>query len=216
MSQTYGKTRWKRFAVVMVPTLVATAAVGVSVAQGALAASFSISGSQFKVSADSLDGTGFTQYGNVDVQVPSAKETADGQKTPNLVPVAVSGFKSAIIDNLCQSVAVATPIGTYTLTIHAGQDPANPVTADKLLIDMTDLKAKTATFTDINIGVADSKVSDGPIEASVVNNSPDGFAQEATSAKLTDVQQTAWATSAGTFNLNGMHLNIASGNTGCF
>jgi hypothetical protein len=215
MSQTFGKTRWRRFAVVMVPTLAATAAVGMSVAQGALAASFSISGSQFKVSADSLTGQGFTQYGNVDVQVPSNTEAAQGTKM-NYVPVAVSGFKTATIDNLCQSVAMATPIGTYTLTIHAGQDPSNPVTADTLLMDMTDLKAQTAEFTDINIGVADSQVSDGPIEATVQKASPDGFAQEATSAKLTGVQQTAWATSAGTFNLNGMHLSVASGDNGCF
>jgi len=214
MSQTFGKTRWRRFAVVMVPTLVATAAVGMSVAQGALAASFSISGSQFKVSADTLTGQGFTQYGNVDVQVPSTSEPA-GTKL-NWVPVAVSGFKHAEINNLCQSVAMQTPIGTYTLTIHAGQDPNNPVEADTLLMDMTDLKAQTAKFTDINIGVADSAVSDGPIEGTVQKATPDGFAQEATSATLTGVQQTAWATSAGSFELNGMHLSVASGDNGCF
>jgi Family of unknown function (DUF6230) len=209
MSQTYGKTRWKRFAVVMVPTLAATAAVGVSVAQGALAASFSVSGSQFKVSADSLTGQGFTQYGTVDAQ--------EGGK---YIPVAVSGFKSATINNLCQSVSVPLgPLGTYVLKITAGTDPKNPVTASGLFIDMTDLQAKTATFHGINIGVAEGAVSEGdvnPADKTTQFYNPGGFAQEATSADLTGVQQTAWATSAGTFALNGLHLSVNNTNSECF
>jgi len=209
MSQTFGKTRWKRFAVVMVPTLAVTAAVGVSVAQGALAASFSVSGSQFKVSADSLTGKGFTQYGTVDVQ-------SNSKGTTGYIPVAVSGFNSATIDNLCQSVVVPTPIGTYTLTITAGQEANNPVTASKLFIDMTDLKATTATFNNINIGVAVGAITKGPVNSGDNIGDGSGFAQEADSAVLTGVQQTAWATSAGTFSLNGMHLNLASGDHACF
>jgi hypothetical protein len=205
MSQTYGKTRWKRFAVVMVPTLAVTAAVGISVAQGALAASFSVSGSQFKVSAASLHGDGFTQYGTVD--------TIEGGQT---IPVAVSGFNSAVIHNLCQSVAL--PFG-FVLKINAGDDANNPVTASKLYIDMTDLQATTATFNDINIGVAEGAVSKGvvnPADSSKSTYSPAGFAQEATSADLTGVKQTAWATSAATFNLNGLHLSINNSNSECF
>ncbi|MGO4747485.1 cholesterol esterase, partial [Streptomyces sp. 2MCAF27] len=67
-SQARGGTRWKRFAVVMVPSVAATAAIGVALAQGALAASFSVSGQQFKVSADLLKGKGFVQYGTLDTQ----------------------------------------------------------------------------------------------------------------------------------------------------
>ena len=65
-SQVRGGTRWKRFAVVMVPSVAATAAIGVALAQGALAASFSVSGQSFKVTADRLDGAGFSQYGAID------------------------------------------------------------------------------------------------------------------------------------------------------
>jgi hypothetical protein len=210
MSQTYGKTRWKRFAVVMVPTLAVTAAVGISVAQGALAASFSVSGASFKVSADSLNGQGFVQYGTVDTQ--------EGNK---YVPVAVSGFQSATINNLCQSVSLPLgPLGTYVLKITAGQDSAHPVTASKLYIDMTDLQASTATFNNINIGVAEGAVSKGQVSPGDSSNAqfynPAGFAQEADSATLTGVQQTAWATSAGTFSLNGMHLSVNNSNSECF
>ncbi len=211
MSQSFGKTRWRRFAVVMVPTLAVTAAVGISVAQGALAASFSVSGTDFKVSADSLTGQNFVQYGTVDVQ-----------KGGKMIPVAVSGFGSAKISNLCQSVAVDLSqigLGTYVLKIQAGTDANNPVTASNLYIDMTDLQAQTATFNNINIGVAEGGVTKGTVssgDASSPFYSAGGFAQEADSATLTGVQQTAWATSAGTFSLNNMHLSINSTNNECF
>ena len=63
-SQVRGGTRWKRFAVVMVPSVAATAAMGVALAQGALAASFSVSGQSSRSRADKLVGEGFVQYGS--------------------------------------------------------------------------------------------------------------------------------------------------------
>jgi hypothetical protein len=212
MSQTFGKTRWKRFAVVMVPTLAATAAVGVSIAQGALAASFDVSGASFKVSAGELQGNGFTQYGTVDTVV----STTNGQKAP--LPVAVSGFNSATITNLCQSVDVPIPmLGDYTLKITAGGG-GTPVQASKLFIDMTDLQASTATFNNLDIGVAGGAITKGPVDQTSQGQQgfAGSFAQQATSATLTNVKQTAWATSAGTFSLNGMHLNLAKGDNACF
>lgn len=218
MSQTFGRTRWKRFAIVMVPTIAATAAVGVSIAQGALAASFSVSGQQFKVSAGKLVGQGFTQYGTI-----LSHDTSQATNANTAVPVAVSGFSSATINQLCQSVAFPTPFGNYTLTINAGgtYDATNDtstgpvVKASSLFIDMTDLKADTATFNNINIGVATGALGG----AGTHNGDPTSagaFAQEADSATLTGVQQTAWATSASTFSLNGLHMSLASGSTGCF
>ena len=84
-SQVRGGTRWKRFAVVMVPSVAATAVIGVALAQGALAASFSVSGQSFKVTAKTLNGTGFSQYGAID-----SGYTLTGEKTAH--PVAVSAF----------------------------------------------------------------------------------------------------------------------------
>jgi hypothetical protein len=208
MSQTFGKTRWKRFAVVMVPTIAATAAVGVSIAQGALAASFSVSGIPAKVTAGQLTGTDFVQYGTIDFH--------DAAHQGGAFPVAVSGFKTATIHNMCQSVPIKTPLGTYTLTITAGGDANKPVTAENLYLDMTDLKAQSAVFHGINIGVAAGGVTKGttnPQDAGKID--PTGFAQEADSADLTGVEQQSWATSAGTFTLNGMHLSIAAGDTPC-
>lgn len=199
-----GGTRWKRFAVVMVPSVAATAAIGVALSQGALAASFSVSGQQFKVSAEKLVGNGFIQYGAYDEQI--------GGKN---VPVAVSAFKDAKITGMCQSVV--TPniplIGTVSLKLTAGNQ--TPVSAQNLYIDVAQLDAD-ATFKNINIGVAAGASTKGPGMNKGDHASPAGFAQEADSAVLTDVKQTAWATSAGTFKLSGLSMKLHQGVNECY
>ncbi|MDF3297805.1 DUF6230 family protein [Streptomyces tropicalis] len=207
-SQVRGGTRWKRFAVVMVPSVAATAAIGVALAQGALAASFSVSGQSFKVSADKLVGQGFEQYGAID-----SGYTLDGQKTAH--PVAVSAFKSATINNMCQSVV--TPgiplLGSVSLVLKAGE--SKPVEADNLYIDVADLNAD-ATFNNIDIGVAAKDAGKGPGLKRGETANPYGFAQQADSATLTGVKQTAWATTAGTFKLSGLKMSLQTGTHECY
>ncbi|MCX5601407.1 DUF6230 family protein [Streptomyces phaeochromogenes] len=209
-SQVRGGTRWKRFAVVMVPSVAATAAIGVALAQGALAASFSVSGQSFKVTADKLDGVGFSQYGAIDQGY-----TLKGEKTAH--PVAVSAFKSAKITNMCQSVV--TPdiplIGSVSLTLKAGGG-STPVEAENLYIDVEDLQAN-ATFRNIDIGVAAGDATKGPgMKGGKEQANPYGFAQQAESATLTDVKQTAWATTAGTFKLSGLKMSLSKGVKECY
>ncbi|AOW89167.1 MULTISPECIES: DUF6230 family protein [Streptomyces] len=208
-SQVRGGTRWKRFAVVMVPSVAATAAIGVALAQGALAASFSVSGQSFKVTADQLDGKGFSQYGAVDQGY-----TLSGEKAAH--PVAVSAFKSATIKNLCQSVV--TPdiplIGSVSLTLKAGGGD-KPVEAENLYIDIEDLQAD-ATFRNIDIGVAAKDANKGPGIKKGDTTNPNGFAQQADTATLTGVKQTAWATTAGTFKLSGLKMSLSKGVKECY
>ncbi|GAA2477953.1 DUF6230 family protein [Streptomyces longisporus] len=208
-SQVRGGTRWKRFAVVMVPSVAATAAIGVALAQGALAASFSVSGQQFKVTADQLEGDGFSQYGALD-----SGYNLDGSKTVH--PVAVSAFKSASIKNLCQSVVTPNiPIlGSVSLILKAGGGDT-PVQADNLYIDLNDLSAD-ATFTGIDIGVAAKDASKGPGIKSGDTANPNGFAQQAEHASLSHVKQTAWATTAGTFKLSGLQMSVQTGTHECY
>ncbi|WP_326785445.1 DUF6230 family protein [Streptomyces sp. NBC_00659] len=210
MSQVRGGTRWKRFAVVMVPSVAATAAIGVALAQGALAASFSVSGQSFKVTADKLEGTGFSQYGALDQGTG-----LDGKAA--LHPVAVSAFKSADITSMCQSVV--TPnipvLGSVSLVLKAGGG-STPVHADNLYIDVEDLGAD-ATFTNIDIGVAAKDASKGPgMKGGGEQANPYGFAQQAEKAVLTDVKQTAWATTAGTFKLSGLKMSVKAGTHECY
>ncbi|AVV48006.1 cholesterol esterase [Streptomyces sp. P3] len=204
MSQRIGKTHWKRFAIAAVPTVAATAAVVVSMAQGALAASFSISGADFQVSADKLSGKGFGNYATVDVA-----------KNGKRIPVAVSSIENATITGMCQSVPVTIPVlGTYTMTLKAGGS-GTPVRAEDLYIDMTDLQAKTATFNNVDIGVATGSMTKGQVNPKD-HVDPDGYAQQADSVEIIDAHQQVWATSAGTFELPGLHMNIAAGRHDCF
>ncbi|MFC6061264.1 DUF6230 family protein [Streptomyces ochraceiscleroticus] len=199
-----GGTRWKRFAVVMVPSVAATAAIGVALSQGALAASFSVSGQQFKVSTDRLDGTGFVQYGAV-----------DAQKGGKQIPVAVSAFSNAKIKNLCQSVVVPVPVfGDVSMKLQAGGGDT-PVEAKNLYIDLDQLEAD-ATFNNINIGVAAGSTSKGPGIKKGDKADPGSFAQEADTAVLTGVKQTAWATTAGTFKLSGLKMKVSAGKNECY
>ncbi|MYR56370.1 cholesterol esterase [Streptomyces sp. SID625] len=210
-SQVRGGTRWKRFAVVMVPSVAATAAVGVALAQGALAASFSVSGQEFKVTATELVGTGFAQYGAVD----SGYKIDSKSKDPDTAhAVAVSAFKDATITNLCQSVVTDLPVlGPITLTLNAGGG-ADPVTAHNIYIDVSDLKAD-AEFTNIDIGVAARSAGKGPGMHEGDKANGNGFAQQADKAVLTNVEQHAWATTAGTFKLSGLKMGLSSGSHEC-
>ncbi|GAB2875954.1 DUF6230 family protein [Streptomyces mayteni] len=198
-SQARGGTRWRRFGLVMVPGVAATAAIGIALAQGALAASFSVSGQQFKVSVDRLDAEGFVQYGTIVTPAGGSPRA-----------VAVSAFDHATINNLCQSVVIPVPLfGDVTVRIGAGSDRNNPVEADNLFIDLAQLNAGDATFTNIDIGVSVDSTTRGPDPEP--GTLPGSFAQQSDHATLNDVEQTAWATSAGTFRLTDMSLSLHRG-----
>ncbi|KMS80145.1 cholesterol esterase [Streptomyces leeuwenhoekii] len=204
-SQVRGGTRWKRFAVVMVPSVAATACVGIGLAQGALAASFAVSGQQFKVTAGHLHGKGFAQYGGID----TGYTTTDGKETTRH-PVAISSFSSAEITKMCQSVKTELPLigKTIYLRLDAGPNADRKVEATNLYIDVAQLDAD-AEFKNIDIGVAVQDQSKGPAvkDESVLRG---GFAQQADEADLYGVKQTAWATTAGSFKLNGLKMRLGT------
>jgi len=184
----YGRTNWRRFAIAAgVPAVVAGGLV-FGVATGALAASFSVSGTQFKLSADKLEGTGFTQY------------SGQLNKVDGAVVAAKSGIGEATLTNLCQTVAV----GPVVLRIEAGKDPDNPVKAEDLLIGMSELSGD-AEFTNIDIGQDASTLSkDGLPEHGDVH----GFGQQADKVVINNLHQVAYSTSASTFKLTGMSLKL--------
>jgi hypothetical protein len=205
-AQVLGRTSWKRLGIVMVPTVVAAGALTVAMANGAIAASFAVSGQQFKLTADTIHGYGFANYGTVlNADQPNAKAGA--------IPAAISAFKSADITNLCQSVVTAIPlIGNVTLTIKAGAG-ATPVHATDLIIAMQQLNASTAIFKNINIG-EDASTLQGTAAGAV--GTPGLFGQQAEEATITKVQQVANSTNAGSFELHDMSMGISIGNNPCF
>jgi hypothetical protein len=116
---------------------------------------------------------------------------------------------------MCQSVPVDIPVlGTYTMTLKAGGS-GTAVKAKDLFIDMTDLQAKSGTFNNVDIGVATGSITKGKVNPKD-HVDPDGYAQQADSIEIIDAHQRVWATSAGTFELPGLHMNIAAGRHDCF
>jgi hypothetical protein len=202
-----GRTRWKRFAVILGAGVTAAAALGIGMAQGVLAASFFISGQKFQVGADTMDIRGLSIYGMVDVA-----------RKGTLVPVAVTGMRSAEISGLCQSVVVSVPVlGPYTLRLTGGDE--SPAEAKNMFIDTTSLSVGQANLDDLDIGVAAGSVSKAPINPDDRDSrffDPNGIAQQAASADMTDVRATAVAVSAATLNVPELALRLKQGRHECF
>ncbi|MFD9302380.1 DUF6230 family protein [Streptomyces sp. NPDC060048] len=207
-SQIRGGTRWKRFALVMVPSIAATAVVGVGLAQGALAASFAVSGQDFKVSADKLDGRDLIQYGGV-------AEGHDLQGKAQHHPVTISGFSHAEITNMCQSLVTPTPLGNITLKLNTGTKPGKPAVADNIYLDVAELDTD-AEFTNLDIGIAVGDPSHKTKPQAGTVASPYAFSQRADRAVLSNVRQKAWATTAGTFKLPDLKLRLLGGDQPCY
>jgi hypothetical protein len=192
------QTRWRRFAALAVPATIAAGGLLAGTAEGVLAASFAVSGQNFKVSAESLDAEGFAQFAS----------TATGEDGEHH-PVAPAGIRSATLSNLCQSVVVPTPLGDITLRITAGG--AKPITATNLVMDADQL-AGDATFTDIELGRDASTLDRVP-----GHTGPRGrFGQQAATVHLDNLKVRAWKTTAGTFTLTGMRLSTTFGRNECF
>ncbi|MET7861094.1 DUF6230 family protein [Streptomyces sp. NPDC005318] len=207
MSHRSGRTCWKRFAAVLVPGVTAATVLGIAMAQGALAASFFISGQRFQVAVDTLRSRGVSIYGMVDVSRAGA-----------LVPVVVIGARNATISGLCQSVVVQVPVlGPYTLRLTGGEQ--RPVEARDLFLDVTSATVGQANLEGLDIGVAAGAVTKGPISPEDRNSQffdPNGFAQQAVSSTLTDVRVTAVAVTAATFNVPDFGVRLKQGRHECF
>ncbi|MFC7550986.1 DUF6230 family protein [Plantactinospora sp. GCM10030261] len=178
----------------MLPATAVAGAIVFGMANGAIAASFAVSGQTFKVSASKLVGDGFRQYGGLASEKGANPSNPADRKNH---PVAVSAITRAQLYDLCQSVKV--PGLPVVLTINAGGG-GRPATADNLLIDMDSL-AGDATFTNIQIGR----------DAGDLGGQAGQFGQSADRVVITDLKQVARSTSAGTFTLTGLALAVKSG-----
>ncbi|MEU2617937.1 DUF6230 family protein [Streptomyces sp. NPDC007157] len=206
MSHRAGRTRWRLFAVVLVPGVAACATVGIGMAQGVLAASFFISGQKFQLTADSLTARGVSLYSMIDVT-----------RKRELVPVVVTGFRHAKVSGLCEAITVDVPVlGTQTLRLTGGDQRL--AEASDLFLDATAEAAAEANFTGLDIGVAQGAISKGPVRSGDRDSrffDPDGVGLQSTSVTLTDVRVNTLALSAGTFNVPGLRVSIQSGNHTC-
>jgi hypothetical protein len=195
----YG-TSWKRFAMVFALSSFGAAVLLTGLSRGALAASFTVSGNNFKVSADQLNGSGFAQFGGVD------------QGSNQAHPVAVNAFRTATMNNFCQSVVVPgmSNIGELSIKITAKGNEA--MQAENLVVNLERLDSDL-TLGNPQIGVDAGQIDKGPRGAT---GPAGGFGLQSDTARLDKLRQTAWSTSASTLRFNGMNLSVSPGRDECF
>lgn len=178
--------------------LAAAGILGAATTQGLLAASFAVSGDNFKISASRLEGTGFAQYGDV---ATSVDETSR--------PVGLSIIEEAELSDMCMSALLDLPIGKATLLIHAGEK--TPVTATNMVVDVEQLKGN-ASFSAIEIGRDASTLN----KVSGPQGGAGAFALQSDTVTINDLTMVSWAVSSGTLRLSGLKLNVKPGTHECF
>ncbi|MFI8266467.1 DUF6230 family protein [Streptomyces sp. NPDC085665] len=194
-----GRVRWRKSAAVAVPAVLAVGAMAVVVAQGALAASFAVSGTSFQVSSSKLSSKGLASYVQTDRSV-------DGKGHP----VALLGIGEATLNDICQAAEVDTPLGTVVFKLTAG-GPAGQVTASNLVIDGEDLDGD-ATFGTAQIG-RDASTLD---RVDGVRGEPGKFGLQAGDIEVVGVKSHAWSATGGNFRLKGMRVSVGLDGKKCF
>ncbi|MFE2210926.1 DUF6230 family protein [Streptomyces canus] len=191
-----GRVRGRRAAIMAVPAVAITAGLAILTAEGALGAQFAISGMAFTVTAESLDGTGFEQFGGLDNMADNSPNAGD---TGGQVLVVTSAIKSATLSKLCQSV----DLGGTNLKIEAGSGEKK-VEATDLTTDSTEMSGNAA-FRNIEIGNDASTLTKAGVKG------PLGvFSQQADTVHIDTLRQTNYATTAGVFKLPGLKLSFSS------
>jgi hypothetical protein len=191
-----GQTRWRRFALTMGISAAVTVGLVVLTGQGVIAASFSVSGMPFVVTADELEGTGFEQYAVLDQMAPGSPNEGD---TGGQLILIVSAVDNAKLTNLCQSIN----LGGTNLRLTAGSKD-HPVTATKLIVD-SDLISGDASFTNIDIGQDASTLTRVPGATGGIGI----FGQQAEKVSIKHLRQNNYATTAATFNLPNLRMGFS-------
>ncbi|MFI2224815.1 MULTISPECIES: DUF6230 family protein [Streptomyces] len=193
------RTNWKRSAALAVPGFAALAGMALLMAEGALAASFAVSGTSFQVSSSKLSSEGLASYVHTDRSVDGTAH-----------PVALLGLGKATLTDICQSARVRTPVGTVVFKLTAGGD-AGAVTAEHLVIDGEDLVGD-ARFGTAQIG-RDASTLD---EVSGVKGPAGAFGLQAGDIEVNGVRSHAWSATGGNFHLKGLKLDVSLDGAQCF
>ncbi|QCX75195.1 hypothetical protein C9F11_07495 [Streptomyces sp. YIM 121038] len=194
-----GRTNWKKTAVIALPAFVAVGAMASIMAEGALAASFAVSGTSFQVSSGKLTSQGLASYVETDRSV-------DGKGHP----VALLGIGDATLSDICQAASVKTPLGTVVFKLTAGGD-AGKVTASNLIIDAEDLVGD-ARFGTAQIGRDASTLDEVP----GVKGEKGKFGLQAGDIEVSGVRSHAWSATGGNFRLKGMRVDVSLDGKKCF
>lgn len=194
-----GRVRWKRFALIFVPATAVASLLFVATVQGAIGASFVVSGQTIKSSADLIRAWGVSEFGGV-------VETKDGKK----IPVYITTNRRSEAVGTCTSYLLRTPIGTATVRATAGT-PERPVRAENQVFFAV-RQAGDLEYTNIQTGR----------DASTLNTVPGAHGQEgspgayASTIVVHNARQLQIATSAEAVSVPGSSVRVLFGVHECF
>ncbi|MGR6913430.1 DUF6230 family protein [[Actinomadura] parvosata] len=191
--------RWKRFWLMLAPSLAALAVLAAGMAQGAVPASFAVSGRQIKVSAAKLTGRG------VGI-VPGVVRSMDGRQHV----VLHLSLRTAQVYGLCQSAEVDTPLGPFTVRLGT-RDREKPSQVSRLSISATSLGA------DVGLGSVVLNRDAGVLGAgSVLKGKRGDYGVGVLTFSARDVTADAWMVMGGSFMVDGLSVAIGRDVRPCF
>ncbi|MGQ0632002.1 MAG: DUF6230 family protein [Sporichthyaceae bacterium] len=196
-------TRWGRGACAAAPAAVAVVAIGMAIAQGALAANFNVADQKFTLNVAELEGVGLGA-------VPAAAKPNGSDEAG----VLHAGLTSAKLTGLCILVNESILGVDYTISIGSGGSQA--ASGDNLFFDITDLNASPASLRGAVLGVSADDIA---VNGTSLEGAPGAFGLDVTRGTVTlrDVRASAYqAQVAGALTLPNLGINVRLGNaTGC-
>ncbi|MFI9051461.1 DUF6230 family protein [Streptomyces sp. NPDC053427] len=195
-----GRTHWKRTAVMLVPGVACVGAVVIALAQGAMAASFAVSGKNFKVSADEITGQGISSF-------PSSLGSKDGKGHA----VLLAGIRSGTAKGVCLSMKQNLPlVGEVSLIVRSGGERA--IKGEHLVVNADALTSSGGRVTGVQAGRDASTLTAAPGVSG-----PQGlFGVQANSALARDVRSTAWASNGGSLTLDKVEIELSHTGKECY
>ncbi|MGQ0625632.1 MAG: DUF6230 family protein [Sporichthyaceae bacterium] len=196
-------TRWSRGALIAAPAAAAVAAIGMAIAQGALAASFNVANQRFILNVAELEGVGL---GAVPALAkPNGSDDAG---------VLHAGLASAKLTGLCILVKESILGVDYTISIGSGGTQA--ASGDNLFFDITDLEASPASLRGAVLGASADDIA---VNGTSLEGAPGAFGLDVTRGTVTlrEVRASAYqAQVAGALTLPNLGINVRLGNaTSC-
>lgn len=163
-------------------------------ANGAIAATFTVSGAPGKLSADNFVGQGVAQYGSVE-------HTADGA-----TPVVTAGFREAHAANFCVSFPVTDLPGVGPVVLRIATPSAEGFQADDLLVSLDELSGDLVQR-NVEIGRDASELDKGPAEAKGL---PGGFGLQSDTLEIANFRNRPRAITAATLRLDQVRIAVGA------
>ncbi|MFE6826415.1 DUF6230 family protein [Streptomyces sp. NPDC057690] len=195
-----GRTHWRRSALMLVPCTLAVGALGIALAEGAIAASFAVSGTAFKVSASEVTARGVSSF-------PSSI----GGSADDARPVLLAAVKDGTVSDVCVSLRQKLPlVGEISMLVHSGAD--KPLAGTNLVVNADALTGGGGRVTGVEAGRDASTLTGAP----GVTGPKGVFGVQAETAVAHDLRSTAYSANGGTLTLEKLEIEFSRSGKQCF